>query len=111
MDAIQVLTEPHRRELLRLVWDHERSAGELAGLFDLTFGAVSQHLARLRDAGFVSVRAEGNHRFYSADQDRLAPYAPMLEAMWSTKLDQLVADIETDNTETDNAADGDHQDA
>lgn len=96
MDPIQVLTEPHRRELLRLIWDDERSAGELAGRFDLTFGAVSQHLARLRDAGFVSVRAEGNHRFYSADQDRLAPYAPMLQAMWSVKLDQLIADVESD---------------
>lgn len=96
MDAIQVLTEPHRRELLRLIWDDEQSAGELAGRFDLTFGAVSQHLARLRDAGFVSVRAAGNHRFYSADHDRLAPYTPMLQAMWSAKLDQLIADVETD---------------
>lgn len=96
MDAIQVLTEPHRRELLRLVWDDEQSAGELAGRFDLTFGAVSQHLARLRAAGFVSVRAEGNHRFYLADQDRLAPYAPMLQAMWSVKVDQPIADVETD---------------
>ena len=99
MDAIQIITEPHRRELLRLVWDHEHSAGELAGRFDLTFGAVSQHLARLRDAGFVSVRAAGNHRFYRADQDRLAPYAPMLHAMWAAKLDQLIAenDVESKN--------------
>jgi len=95
MDAIQVITEPHRRELLRLVWDHEQSAGELAGRFDLTFGAVSQHLARLRDAGFVSVRVAGNHRFYRADQDRLTPYAPMLQAMWAAKLDQLIANVET----------------
>ncbi len=97
MDVIQVITEPHRRELLRLTWDHERSAGDLAGRFDLTFGAVSQHLARLRDAGFVTVRAEGNHRYYRADQNQLAPFAPMLLAMWSTKLDQLVADIEASN--------------
>ena len=30
MDAIQLVTETHRREILRLVWDHELSAGELA---------------------------------------------------------------------------------
>ncbi len=94
MDAIQVITEPHRRELLRLTWDHEVSAGELAGRFDLTFGAVSQHLARLREAGFVSVRSVGNHRYYRADHDRLAPFAPMLLAMWATKLDDLVTDVE-----------------
>jgi len=97
MDAIQLVTETHRREILRLVWDEELSAGELADQFDLTFGAVSQHLGKLRDAGYVTVRKQGNHRFYRADQDTLAPYIPMLTGMWDAILDTLVEEVENKN--------------
>ena len=96
MDALQVVIEPRRREILRLVWDRELSAGDIAGAFDVTFGAVSQHLGVLRRAGFVSVRSEGNRRFYQADRERLGPLARALEAMWSATLDQLAETVERD---------------
>ncbi len=89
MDEVQVIAEPRRREILRLVWDHERPAAEIAAHFDVTFGAVSQHLAVLRRAGLVAVRREGTRRWYRADREALAPYAPMLERMWAGKLDRL----------------------
>ncbi|HEY3164427.1 MAG TPA: metalloregulator ArsR/SmtB family transcription factor [Candidatus Limnocylindrales bacterium] len=96
MDALQVVSEPHRREILRLTWDRELSAGEIASRFDITFGAVSQHLAVLRDAGFVRPRRVGNHRFYRADRERLGPLALALEAMWIDVLDQLAASVEAE---------------
>jgi DNA-binding transcriptional ArsR family regulator len=94
MDALQVISEPRRREILRLVWDRELASGDIAMRFDLTFGAVSQHLGVLREAGFVRVRAEGNKRFYRADRERLGPLAQALEAMWSDTLEQLAAAVE-----------------
>ena len=97
MDALRVIGEPRRREILRLVWDRELSAGEIADRFDVTFGAVSQHLGVLRDAGFVSVRPAGNHRYYRADRERLGPLAQALEAMWSSALDRLAAAVEADS--------------
>src|SRR2546426_320668 len=42
--AIKAIAEPRRREILRLVWDVERSSGEIASQFDITGPAVSQHL-------------------------------------------------------------------
>lgn len=96
MDRLQVVTEPHRREILRLVWRREASAGELAGQFDVSFGAVSQHLALLRDHGFVTVRREGTRRFYKADRERLGDLTRVLEAMWASTLDRLVDTIEAD---------------
>lgn len=96
MDAAQVILEPRRREILRLVWDRELSSGEIAARFDVTFGAVSQHLGVLRDAGFVRVRRDGNRRYYRADRDRLGPLAVALEAMWSATLDRLAEAVETD---------------
>ena len=94
MDAIQVLAEPQRRKILSLVRDQERAAGEIAGHFDITFGAVSQHLSILRDAGFVAMRKDGNRRLYRLDEDGLGPWRPVLEAMWSELLDDLAAAVE-----------------
>jgi DNA-binding transcriptional ArsR family regulator len=96
MDALQVVSEPRRREILRLVWTDELSAGDIAGRFDVTFGAVSQHLGILRDAGFVQLRREGNRRLYRADRERLGPLAQALEAMWTQTLDRLADAVESD---------------
>ena len=96
MDTLQVIGEPTRREILRLVWDAERSAGEIADRFDTTFGAVSQHLRVLRDAGFVTVRVAGNRHFYRADRGALGPLALALEALWTSALDRLAAAVEAD---------------
>jgi DNA-binding transcriptional ArsR family regulator len=94
MDAVQVVSEAHRREILRLVWTDELAAGDIAARFDLTFGAISQHLGVLRDAGFVRMRRAGNQRFYRADRERLGPLAKALEAMWSDALDRLAKAVE-----------------
>jgi DNA-binding transcriptional ArsR family regulator len=100
MDALQVVGDPRRREILRLVWDEELPAGAIASNFDLTFGAVSQHLAVLREAGFVRVRVDGNRRFYRVDRDGLGPLAPMLEQMWASTLDRLADAVEADHDRT-----------
>jgi DNA-binding transcriptional ArsR family regulator len=99
MDALQIIGEPRRREILRLVWARELSSGEIAARFPVTFGAVSQHLGVLRDAGFVTVRVDGNRRFYRADRARLGPLARVLEAMWRTSLDGLASAVEADGLE------------
>lgn len=90
MDPLQVIAEPTRRRILGLVWDRERSASEIAEHFDSTFGAVSQHLAILRQARLVEVRREGNRRYYHANRDAL-------EAMWRDTLKGLAATIEQED--------------
>lgn len=86
MDPLQVIAEPNRRRILGLVWDRELSASEIADQFESTFGAVSQHLAVLREARFVSVRQDGNRRFYQANREAL-------EAMWRETLEGLATTI------------------
>lgn len=99
MDELQIIAEPRRRSILRMVWSDELSAGEIASRFDVTFGAVSQHLAVLRNAGFVDVRKAGNHRFYRANHGRIGTLRPVLESMWAVTLDQLARAVEgTDDT-------------
>jgi DNA-binding transcriptional ArsR family regulator len=91
VDGLQVVAEPRRRAILQLVWSRELAAGEIAAHFDVSFPAVSQHLGVLRDAGFVSVRREGRTRLYRADRKALGPLRPMLEKIWTERLDRLVA--------------------
>src|SRR4029077_7946400 len=86
----QALAAPRRREILRLVWREERSAGEIhRALGDVTFGAVSQHLAVLRRAGLVRQRPDGCRRLYSAQPAALGPMRRFLESMWDDALYDL----------------------
>ena len=88
--VLQTLGAPRRREILRLVWDGERSAGEIhRALGDVTFGAVSQHLRRLEEVSLLRSRRDGRHRFYAARKDDLGPLARWLESMWDDALYRL----------------------
>ena len=92
---LAAITSPRRREILRLVWRDERSAGDIhRAMPDVTFGAVSLHLRALADAGLVEMRAESRHRFYRARRDALAPVAKLLESMWDDSLSRLKAAAE-----------------
>lgn len=85
--AFAALASPRRREILRLVWSSEMSAGEIhRAMPDVTFGAVSLQLRALSEAGLVESRAEGRSRIYRARTAELGPVAQMLERMWDDKL-------------------------
>ena len=91
MDALQLVAEPRRQEILRHVWREELPVGELVERLDLTYAGVSRHLSLLRDAGFVTVRRDGKQRFYRADHGGLGPLKQFLEAFWADQLDRLAA--------------------
>jgi DNA-binding transcriptional ArsR family regulator len=77
---VDALSSPVRREILWLVWDVERSAGEIAASFDLTAGTISSHLAALRDAGLLVMRRDGTFRRYRADRASMEAVLPLLGA-------------------------------
>jgi len=96
---LAAIASPRRREILRLVWLEERSAGDIhRALSDVTFGAVSMQLRALQTAGLVSVRADGRHRWYRAQRDALGPVASALEAMWDDALWRLKLAAELEAT-------------
>jgi DNA-binding transcriptional ArsR family regulator len=99
MDSLQVVAEPRRRAILRLVWDAEVPAGEIAAQFNVSFAAVSQHLAVLRQAGLVTVRRDGTRRLYRADRAALGRLGQVLEQMWSRQLDELTELAEAEERE------------
>jgi DNA-binding transcriptional ArsR family regulator len=86
---LDAVASPRRREILRLVWEREASAGEIASHFDVTWPAISQNLAVLREAGLVVERKESTRRYYRADRAAAGPLAAVLEEMWASDLDRL----------------------
>jgi DNA-binding transcriptional ArsR family regulator len=89
VDPLHALSSPRRREILRLVWSSERSAGEIARAFEVSWPAISQNLRVLKDAGLVRERRSGTSRFYRADRVALRPLESYLRAMWARKIDRL----------------------
>jgi DNA-binding transcriptional ArsR family regulator len=97
--ALAAIASPRRREILRLVWSADRTAGDIsAAMADVTFGAVSQHLSALANAGLVEVRADGRRRIYRARQEALGPVGEALEHMWDDALWRLKLQAELEQT-------------
>lgn len=99
--AISLLAQPARVEILRLVWDQERSAGDIASQFDTTFGAVSQHIGSLWRAGFLRRRRQGKQLFYIADHAAIGPVAIALQALWRDQLGVLKSLAEAEQKRID----------
>ena len=89
--GLKAIASPRRREILRLVWDRERSSGDIASHFDVSWPAISQNLRVLEDVGFVRSRRSGTTRYYRADRAGLGPLRTVLLKMWETDLDRLGA--------------------
>ena len=97
--SLQAVSNPHRREILRLVWDAEMSSSEIASHFDVTWQAVSHNLRVLREAGLVSQRRDGTRRLYRTDRDQLGPLEALLRDLWNQDLKRLEKVIERDRAE------------
>lgn len=89
--ALRAVSNPHRREILWLVWSAELSSREIAERFDISWPAISQNLRVLRDAGLVRQRRAGTSRLYRADRKACRPLENLLKHMWEADLDRLAA--------------------
>ena len=89
-NVLEAIASPRRREILRLVWREEQTAGAIhRAMPDVTFGAVSLQLRSLVEAGLVEARSQQRNRFYRARREALGPVAKILEQMWDDALWKL----------------------
>ena len=92
--ALRALAEPRRREILRLVRDQPLSVNEIAGHFEISQQAVSQHLQVLKDAGLVAVRPDAQRRLYAVRPEGLESVEAFLGELWPASLGRLKRVIE-----------------
>jgi DNA-binding transcriptional ArsR family regulator len=94
--TIDVIAEPHRRQILDELCSGEQSVTALVERLAMTQPAVSKHLRVLRQAGLVSVRPEGQRRLYRVRPESLVELDTWLEPyrrMWNEHLDRLEAQV------------------
>lgn len=98
-DLFATLSSPRRREILRLVWREELSAGAIhRAMPDVTFGAISLHLRAMHSAGLLTMRGERQFRYYRARRRSLGPVARLLEQTWDDALHRLKLSAELEHS-------------
>lgn len=63
--TLQALADPKRRQILQMLGEGDRTAGELAARFDISAPSVSHHLSVLKNADLVRAERNGQTIVYS----------------------------------------------
>ena len=91
-DVFAAIGHPARRRILDLLTVADRSVNALAGHFEMTRPAVSQHLRVLLEAGLVTEQRHGRERRYRFVPERLGPVRDWIaryERFWDDRLQRL----------------------
>src|SRR5271167_1452929 len=86
------ISHPARRRMLDLLVEADRSVNTLAGQFQMSRPAVSQHLRILLDAGLVTEQRHGRERRYHLVPERLGAVRDWIahyEQFWDDHLQRL----------------------
>jgi DNA-binding transcriptional ArsR family regulator len=101
-DPFTIVAEPTRRRILDELSAGERSVGELVTRLGVSQPTVSKHLKVLRDAGFVSARANAQLRMYRievAPMRELDRWIARYRRLWTDHLDALEAALDEEHDE------------
>lgn len=63
-ETLKAISDPVRRNILELLKEDKKSAGELASEFNLSGATVSYHLAQLKKAGLILESRHKNFIYY-----------------------------------------------
>ncbi len=92
LDAFQVIADPSRREMLRLLSRQSLTINSLGGNFDMSRPAVSKHIKILYTAGFISIQDIGRERHCTLKQEgfnALHEWLRYFDQFWASKLKNL----------------------
>jgi len=99
MTALQALADPTRQRIVEMLAAGALSSGEIAGRFQLSPPAISQHLKTLKTAKLVTVRTDRQKRIYSLDPEgvgEVSDWVARITAFWNPRLDALEAALKKD---------------
>ena len=95
--TFSALADPTRRGMLASLALGEKSIGELAEPFAMSFAGASKHVKVLEDAGLVARRKQGRTHVISIEARPLEEAERWLrqwERFWNSSLDRLQALVE-----------------
>jgi DNA-binding transcriptional ArsR family regulator len=106
-DIFDVIADETRRQVLAVLLERyisedsaagEISVGDIVEHLGLTQPTVSKHLRVLRDHGLVTVREDGQHRYYSLDSSPLEDIEDWLVPFLSADFDDDQLDAAVDES-------------
>jgi DNA-binding transcriptional ArsR family regulator len=95
--AFQILADPTRRRVLDTLRHGEQPVNDIVSELDIRQSGVSRHLRILLNAGFVTVRADGQRRLYSLRPEPFRQVETWLSGyrqIWDARLDRFGAALD-----------------
>jgi len=92
IDVFQTLADPTRRLVVEALRDGEKPVNDIVRQARIHQSGVSRHLRILHDAGFVSVRPDGQRRLYSLRPEpfrQLEAWLAQYSILWAARLDRF----------------------
>jgi len=103
--TFHALADPTRRGMLANLALGEKSIGELASPFNMTFAGASKHVKVLEDAGLIARRKVGRTHIIRIEAKPLEEAERWLrqwETFWTVRLDRLEALVKSEKKENPN---------
>lgn len=104
-DVFTIIGDPTKRRILELTRDREWCVNELVENLGLSQPAISKHLRSLREAHLVTVRVDGQRRWYRLIPEEMRPlkewvsaFPPMLGGGHSVS-DEAIDALNKDGTQ------------
>lgn len=97
LDLFQVLADPTRRRLIDALRRGEQPVTDLVAQSGIHQSGVSRHLKLLQEAGFVTMRPDGQRRLYALRPepfDELDQWLAAYRGLWEARLDRFGAALE-----------------
>ncbi len=91
-DVFQAIADPTRRQIINLVAHQSMNLNAIAGNFDISRPAISQHIKILTECGMIVIRQQGRERYCDAKLDGLSEvsvWVAQYRKYWENKLDTL----------------------
>jgi DNA-binding transcriptional ArsR family regulator len=92
--TFSALADPMRLRIIEALREGEIQVNDLVERVDIQQSGVSRHLGILARAGFVSVRPEGQKRFYALRSEpfqEIDQWMAQFRAIWEARLDRFEA--------------------
>src|SRR5689334_21122187 len=97
LDAFQALADPTRRRIVEALRKGERQVNDIVVQAGVHQSGVSRHLRILNEAGFVSMRPDGQRRLYSLKAEpfrELDEWLAKYRSLWESRLDRFGVALE-----------------
>ena len=91
-DTFQVIADPSRRQMLKLLTKDRMTINALAENFDMSRPAVSKHVKILHEAGFITIEDVGRERYCLLQEDgfrELQDWLDYFDRFWASRLRRL----------------------